>query len=127
MFMSGSEWGFIFGLGITQVFDGIGMSLAEQHGAVPKYIAFALNCVIAVVYIVLGIFSSRRVTPVFIVGLVLYALDGLLCLLVGAWLNVAFHAFAGFYIFRGMQAGVQLNKMAIEPQPSLANTGQTLG
>jgi hypothetical protein len=111
LFISGSEWGFIFGLGITQVFDGMGAELAEEIGSGAKIVAFALNCVIAGVYFVLGIFSNKRVTPVFIVGLVLYALDAGLCLLLQLWLNLAFHAFAAFCIFKGMQAGIQLNKM----------------
>jgi hypothetical protein len=111
IFITGSEWSFIFGLGITQVFDAIGGEMAEELGTGAKIGAFVLNCIIAAVYVVFGIFSNRRVTPVFIVGLIFYALDGGLCLLAQDWLSLAFHAFAAFCIFKGMQAGVQLNKM----------------
>jgi hypothetical protein len=111
IFISGSQWSFIFGLGITQVFDGIGGELAEKIGPAAKIGAFVLNCIIAAVYFVFGIFSNKRITPVFIVGLIFYALDGGLCLLAQDWLSLAFHAFAAFSIFKGMQAGIQLNKL----------------
>jgi hypothetical protein len=121
LFISGTDWRFIFGLGITQVFDGIGGELTENVGPAAKFIAFALNCVIAAVYVVFGIFGNKRVTPVFIVGLVLYALDAGLCLLFQDWLSLAFHAYAGYRIFKGMQACMQLNKLLAEPQQSIAN------
>jgi hypothetical protein len=121
LFISGSEWNFIFGLGVTQLFDYFGNQLAEELGAGAKIGAFALNCVIAAVYFVFGIFSNKRITPVFIVGLVLYALDAGLCLLAQVWLNLAFHAFAAFCIFKGMQAGMQLNKLSAASQQPMTS------
>ena len=118
LFMSGSTFGFIFGLGITQLFDSIGTELADDFGFGAKVFAFLFNCIIAAVYIVFGIFSNKRITAVCIIGLVLYALDGALCLLAQDWLSVAFHAFAVFSIFKGLQAGMQLNKIpAVSQQP----------
>jgi len=116
LFMSGSTFGFIFGLGITQLFDGIAAGLAETAGTGAKVVAFLLNCILAAVYVVFGVFSNKRYTAVFIIGLVLYALDGGLCLLAQDWLSAAFHAFAGFSIFKGMQAGMQLNKLSDIPK-----------
>jgi hypothetical protein len=113
--MSGSTFGFIFGLGITQVFDAIGIKMAEDFGAGAKVFAFLLNCVIAAVYIVFGVFSNKRYSWAFIVGLVFYGLDGGLCLIAQDWLSLAFHAFAGFSIFKGMQAGKELNKLSATP------------
>lgn len=119
LFMSGSTMGFIFGLGITQVFDAIGGELSEEMGTIAKVVAFAFNCLIAGVYGVFGVFSHKRYTAVFITGLLFYGLDGLLCLLAQDWFSVAFHAFAGFSIFKGMQAGMQLNQLeAVPAQPA---------
>jgi hypothetical protein len=111
MFMTGSTFGFIFGLGITQVIDGLGANSAETVGNGARVFAFLINCVLAAVYIVFGVFSNKRYSWAFIIGLVFYALDGGLCLLAQDWLSVAFHAFAGFSIFKGMQAGKQLDKI----------------
>ena len=121
LFISGSTMGFIFGLGITQVFDAIGGELSEEIGSKAKIFALAFNCLIAGVYGVLGVFSHKRYTAVFIIGLVFYGLDGLLCLLAQDWFSVAFHAFAGFSIFKGMQAGMQLNRLEAVPAQPAAN------
>ena len=111
LFMTGSKFGFIFGLGVTQVIDGLGASTAETVGNGAKVFSLLINCVLAAVYIVFGVFSNKRFAWAFIIGLVFYGLDGILCLLAQDWLSVAFHAFAGFSIFKGMQAGKQLDKM----------------
>jgi len=119
LIISGSSMGFIFGLGITQVFDAIGGELSEEIGSKAKIFALAFNCIIAGVYGVFGVFSHKRYTAVFIIGLIFYGLDGLLCLLAQDWFSVAFHAFAGFSIFKGMQAGMQLNRLeAVPVQPA---------
>ncbi len=85
-----------------------------------QIVAFAFNCVIAGVYGVFGVFSYKRYTAVFIAGLALYGLDGLLCLWAQDWFSVAFHAFAGFSIFKGMQAGMQLNRLEAVPAQPMA-------
>jgi hypothetical protein len=121
LFISSTDWRFFFGLEITQVFDGFGSGLAERIGPAAKFVAFALNCVIAGVYVVFGIFGNKRITPVFIVGLVFLALDGVLCLLFQDWWSLAFHAFAAFCIFKGMQAGMQLNKLSAASQQPMTS------
>lgn len=113
LFMTGSKFGFIFGLGITQFFDAMGASTAETVGNGAKVFSFLLNCLLAAVYIVFGVFSNKRYAWAFIIGLVFYGLDGALCLIAQDWLSVAFHAFAGFSIFKGMQAAKQLDKMTV--------------
>ncbi|MEN6306183.1 MAG: hypothetical protein ABFD91_00375 [Anaerohalosphaeraceae bacterium] len=72
LFMSGSTMGFIFGLGITQVFDGIGSNLSEEIGSGAKIAAFAFNCIIAGIYGAFGVFSHKRYTAVFNSGQALY-------------------------------------------------------
>ncbi|MEN6306184.1 MAG: hypothetical protein ABFD91_00380 [Anaerohalosphaeraceae bacterium] len=49
-------------------------------------------------------------------------MDGLLCLWAQDWLSVAFHAFAGFSIFKGMQAGMQLNRLEAVPAQPMAGS-----
>ncbi|MFO1096161.1 MAG: hypothetical protein U0992_23075 [Planctomycetaceae bacterium] len=59
---------------------------------------------IAMVVALFGRFANKRHAWAFIVGLGLYVLDGLLFVLVGDWLSVGFHVFAGFGIFSGYVA-----------------------
>jgi hypothetical protein len=102
--ISGSDWRFIVGLGVTQIFDVIG----GQIGGAGKFVALALDLVAAGVFILFGVFSHKRHTWAFIVGMVLFGLDGLLLLVLGDWIGVAFHVFVLFCLFRGFSACRQL-------------------
>lgn len=98
--LTGSGVGFILGLGITQFIDAFAQSL-EGSG---KMVAIFLDVVAAGIFVLFGVFANKRHTWAFIVGMLLYALDGLLFLLVQDWLGLGFHAFALFCLFRGFQA-----------------------
>jgi len=102
---TGSDWRFILGLGITQIIDAFGQSV-EGAG---KIIALVLSLIVAGVLIGLGVLAGKRHTWAFIVGMVLFALDGLIFLLPQDWIGVAFHAFVLYCFFRGVQACRTLN------------------
>jgi hypothetical protein len=51
-----------------------------------------------------GLLARKGLAWVFVVGMVLYGLDGLLFLLVGDWFGLAFHVFVLFCLFKGLQA-----------------------
>lgn len=102
---TGSDWRFILGLGITQIIDAFGNSV-EGAG---KIIALVLSLIVAGVLIGLGVLAGKRHTWAFIVGMVLFALDGLIFLLAQDWIGVAFHAFVLYCFFRGLQACRTLN------------------
>jgi len=102
---TGGGWRFLFGLGITQVFDGFGAGLAGSG----KLIALLLDLLAAGVLVLFGVFGGKRHTWAFIVGLVLLLLDGGILLLAQDWIGVAFHAYVLFRLFQGMQACRQLN------------------
>jgi hypothetical protein len=102
---TGSEWGFILGLGITQIFDAIGQNI-EGGG---KAIVLVLDILAAGVFIFFGVFANKRHTWAFIVGMILYALDGLIFLVAQDWLGLGFHVFVLFCLFRGLQGCRQLN------------------
>jgi hypothetical protein len=100
----GSEWGFIVGLGITQIIDAIGLAVAEEVGVAGKIIALVLDCLVAGIFVVFGVFAMKKYKWSFIVGMILYCLDGLLFLLVMDILSIGFHVFALFCIFGGFKA-----------------------
>jgi hypothetical protein len=97
---SGSSWRFILGLGITQVFDEFGSTLSGGG----KFVALVLDLMVAGVFVLFGVFAHKAHKWAFIVGMVLFALDGLIFLLVQDWLGVGFHAFVLFCLFRGFSA-----------------------
>jgi hypothetical protein len=103
--LSGSEWGFVLGLGITQIFDAFGQSLPGAG----KVVVLVLDVIAAGVLVLFGVFAHKRHTWAFVVGMILYALDGLIFLLVRDWLALGFHAFVLYCLFRGFKACRELN------------------
>jgi len=105
------QWSFIIGLGITQVFDAFALVFGESAGSpgMAKTIALCLDVAVAFVFVLFGLFARKRMTWAFIVGMVIYAADGLIFLLVGDWLSIGFHVFALYFIFAGFNALRELN------------------
>lgn len=97
---TGSSWRFILGLGITQVFDGVGAGL----GSAGKAVVLGLDLLAAGVCVLLGVFAGKGHQWAFVVGMVLFTLDGLISLLVQDWFGVAFHAFLLYVMFSGFRA-----------------------
>ena len=116
LILTGMQWSFIVGLGATQMVDGIAQVTIEEHGAsdVLKYIAFAIDLVIAGVYVIMGVFANKRIKAIFIVGMIIYALDALIFLLVGDFLSIAFHGYVLYCLFNSLKA---LNELqSLQPQ-----------
>ena len=100
MAFAGQSWRFIFGLGVTQIID----EFASQIVGSGKVIALALNVAAAGIFVLFGVFAHKGHTWAFIVGMVLFALDGVILVLASAWLGVAFHAYVLFRLFQGFTA-----------------------
>jgi hypothetical protein len=100
---------FVFGLGITQVIDQFAYSLGAAAG---KGIAFGFDLLAAGTLVLFGIFGQKGHAWAFIVGTMLYALDGVIFLLEPNWLAVAVHAFVLFCLIRGFMACRQLKAVA---------------
>lgn len=117
--LMGGEWSFIIGLGITLVFDGI----AREIGGLGFAVAIVLDVLVLLTFVGFGVFARKRHTWAFIVGMVLYSLDGLLFVLFQAWLNVGFHVFALFFIYKGMRAHLALRALALSSDGGLPPPG----
>jgi len=110
IFLFGGNWSFFAGLGITQIIDVIVDQLTRGGDfSVIRIIAFVFDLVIAGIFFLCGLWANKFQTWAFMTGMILYLLDGLLLLLIGAYLPAAFHAFALFMIFRGFLAARKLN------------------
>lgn len=123
----GAQWGFVLGLGVTQIIDAIAASIAQEaEGAATavKLVAFGLDVVIAGFFVALGVLANRRCGWSFYVGMAIYFLDGLIFLAVGNFLGVGFHGFVLFCLFSGVGALKKLQALA-PPAPAEAALAAT--
>ena len=102
---TGSDWRFILGLGITQIFDAFGHDL----GGAGKAVVLTLDLLAAGVLVFFGVFAHKHHLWAFVLGMVLIALDGLIFLFAQDWLGVGFHVFVLYCLFRGVKACRELN------------------
>ena len=110
MALSGSPTRLVLGLGVTQIFDGLAQEMRSGAGLA---VAVVLDLLAAAVFVFFGVFANKRHTWSFIVGMALYALDGLIYLIGPDWLGVGFHAFVLFCLFRGFKACRAMNAVSV--------------
>ncbi|HEX5791598.1 MAG TPA: hypothetical protein VFY13_10600 [Luteolibacter sp.] len=112
---SGSEMGFILGLGITQFIDAIALLANEDKsvdaGSVVTTVAVVLDVLAIASFALWGFLARKGMRWAYIVGMVLFALDTLLLLIGMDLLGIALHAFALFCIFNGFKAHGQLREI----------------
>jgi hypothetical protein len=103
---------FLLSLVITQIIDAIATSLSLEMGAGTKAVAIVLDLIVTGVFFLLGYLANQKMIWAYLVGMVLFAFDGLLSLLIGDIISVLGHAFALFFLIRGFMAG--RNLLALE-------------
>ena len=96
---TGSSWGFMAGLGLTQVIDGIGQSI----GTLAKPVTLVLDGMVASVFVGLG-WWARKKTWVYATGMALYALDSIVFAVAGDWIGFGFHGLVLFFLWGGFTA-----------------------
>ena len=110
IYIFGSPIAFLAGLGFTQLAEQL-VDIGIENGlpSALKVVAIVLNFVVVAIFALFGYYANKRFSAAFIIGIVLYLLDGLLLLLLGIVLSAGFHAFALFFIIRGFLACRTLN------------------
>jgi hypothetical protein len=101
VYLFGGSFTFVTGLGVTQIVDGFMSLLAKDLGSgggIARFIGFGIDVLFAGVFVAFGIFGRKRVRLAIILGMVLYALDGVLLLVFQVYLGAGFHAFVLFNI-----------------------------
>ena len=123
MILSGSDTSFALGLGVTLIIDTIAASIVKQPGGNTAILAVAigLDAVVLGMVMLCGWLSQKRVIPIFVIGMGLYVLDGLICLMLGLIVGIAIHAFALWSMWSGLAAYRQLN--LLEHRMRLAAAG----
>lgn len=107
--VSGSDRTFLIGLGFTQVVDAIAEGFHSQTATLVGFVAAIL---VAALLCGTGYFARRR-RWIYVVGMVLYALDGTINLVAGDWPGLAFHAFALFAMSDGVRAFAQRSQASL--------------
>jgi len=109
LIFAGAGWGFVVGLGVTQIIDAIAYAIGHTYGTtIPLYLAFVADTLVAGSFIFIGYMARQRKNLAFIAGMALYAADGTLFLMTLDVLGIGFHLLALIFIYRGYQA---LSKM----------------
>jgi hypothetical protein len=114
--MSGTGFHFIFGLGITAIVDAIG----HEGGTTGSALGLVVNLFIAGVFLLFWNFARRGERWAFLVGMGLYAIDGLILVPFKDFLGVAFHAYALFRIYNGMRGLPVLEELRRRMMPENA-------
>jgi hypothetical protein len=103
--MSGKGIRFVVGLGVTDIIS-IFASRLENAGMI---IGLALDLLVLGVFVFFGIFARKGHSWSFIAGMLCYAADaGLFLLLRMEMISVLFHGLVIFFIFSGLQANIKL-------------------
>jgi hypothetical protein len=98
---SGGGFRFIFGLGLTQIFDYFGRSLGGSRGLA---LALVLDLLATGLFVLLGVLARKGLVAAILTGIVLLLLDSLVFFWLRDWIGVAFHAYVLFRLFMGFQA-----------------------
>jgi hypothetical protein len=112
--MSGAGIRFIFGLGIAEFVD----AMAHQAGQSGFVLDLIINGFVAGVFVVFWNFARKGQQWAFIIGMALYALDGLVMLYFKDILAVAFHGYGLYRIYSGMSGVPQLRNIEASMTPA---------
>jgi hypothetical protein len=98
--VTGAQWGFAIGLGVTQLIDGVA---GQFESSVATAIGLALDVSALGLVALLGYFA-RQCRWVYVTAMVLYTFDALVFLLVSDWVSVGFHGMVLFFMLPGFKA-----------------------
>ena len=123
VFYLGGNFNFVLGLAFTQFVDGFAGALAKDLSGngplIIQIVGFIFDLIVAGVFVVFGVFANKRHKWAFIVGIVLYMIDGILFLLFKDFLSFGFHVFILVGLFSGYKSIKKLDN--IQGQISINN------
>ncbi len=96
----GGNVSFMFGLGITQLFEGIYFEIFGEFNALGLIMSISISGIFGVLWY----FAKRLSKPAFVVGMIIYTIDALILLAFEDWLSFGVHGYALFMIFKGYQS-----------------------
>lgn len=111
---------FLISLGATQVIDGLAAALSAEVGTGAKVVGLVLDLIVTGAFVLFGYLSNQKHLWAYMLGMVVFLLDGLLALVFQDWISVVAHGFVLFWLFRGYMAGrdlLSLEKAMAESAP----------
>lgn len=119
--LMGVNWRFFLSLGTTQIIDAIANATAPELGNATKVIALVLDIFITAIFVGFGVLAKKKHLWAYVLGMVVFLLDGLLALAIVDWIGVIVHGVVLFLMFRRYQDGREM--VALER--TMAQSGQT--
>ncbi|MBI2682859.1 MAG: hypothetical protein HYX26_06530 [Acidobacteriales bacterium] len=105
--LSGAQWRFILGLGLTQVVD----EVAKNLGGLGPIIGFVVDAMALTFFVLMGVFANKHHKWAFILGMIAFLLDGGVSLLAADWIGLIFHAWVLWSLWAGFSKIDELNSM----------------
>ena len=112
--LTGTDWGFSLGVAATQVADYLAY---DGKSALGRVFALGFDVLVFGFYALCGVQAMRGATWAFVLGLIFFALDTLLMLVMQQWIGLLLHGWAIFSIFTGLIANTNLKKFQTEKFP----------
>lgn len=105
---SGGDWRFLISLGSTQVIDAFAEGLSTGLGTAAKVVGLILDLIVTGLFVMFGYLAGKKLLWAYMLGMVVFLLDGLISLLFQDYIGAIAHAVVLFFMFRGYQVGREL-------------------
>jgi hypothetical protein len=106
--LTGASFTFVIGLAATQFVDILAALLIKRvtpaAGNIVRVGEFGLDLILVGIFLVCGYLGRKQIRWVIILGMVLYALDGILSFALGDWIGIIFHFLALAGLWNGFKA-----------------------
>jgi hypothetical protein len=126
VYFFGGTFTFVIGLGATQFVDGFMSALAQDLGPgwnVARLLGLVIDICISGVFFLFGYLGRQRRPWAVIIGIVLYALDGVLLLTFLDFIGAGFHLIALLSIAKSIKA---INDLAVLERYSSGNINESM-
>lgn len=110
----GGNFSFAIGLGLTQIIEGLAQGVSEELGGgvgVVRIVGTVLQLALIALFAGFGFLANKGWVWVFIVGMVIYALDGLIFIFAASIVGIIIHALGLYFLFTGLSAAWNLKKL----------------
>ncbi len=109
--LGNGNWNFLLGLGVTTV-----LNAYARAGQISPTLSLAVTVVVAAFFWLMGRFAKSGQKWALILGMALYALDGILIVPYELWLMIAFHVYALIMLARAFGAISALEAVKADAQ-----------
>lgn len=116
------NWGFVFGLGATDLIYYISQELSLEFGSTALTVGVAINLILLGMFYLIGRSARKGRNWGFIVGFIIYGLDAFLLAFISDYMSALFHLYPMYCIFKGLQANRKLLTIVDEEQEASYNT-----